>query len=123
MPKTLTKLQERIVARVLAEPANTLYLRDGHVNSTNKLIEKGLIDRHCYTMLQYAHLTPEVKSLFFSENEPVFAIEDIYDNCWIVFEDRKVIAKPRSEENARRIVAALKELRIAEIEAGKKTAA
>lgn len=111
MSKTLTKLQERIVARVLAEPAQTLYLREGHVNSTRNMIEKGLIDRHCYMMLQSAHLTPEVKSIFFQENGDVFAIEDIYDNCWIIFEDRKVIAKPRSEANANRIVQALKALR------------
>jgi hypothetical protein len=39
--KTLTKLQERIVARVLAEPAQTLYLREGHVRSTRNMIEKG----------------------------------------------------------------------------------
>lgn len=41
----------------------------------------------------------------------MFAIEDIYDNCWIIFEDRKVIARPRSEEKAARIVQALKLLR------------
>ncbi|UPT95464.1 hypothetical protein J4G48_0040635 [Bradyrhizobium barranii subsp. apii] len=111
MPKSLTKLQERIVARVLAEPAQTLYLREGHVNSTNNMIEKGLIDRHCYTMLQYGHLTPEVKSIFFGENAEVFTIQDIYDNCWIIFEDRKVVARPRSEDAANRIVQALKLLR------------
>ncbi|MCA1379479.1 hypothetical protein I6F34_01420 [Bradyrhizobium sp. BRP05] len=122
MAKTLTKLQERIIARVLAEPAQTLYLREGHVHSTRNMIEKGLIDRHCYTMLQHGHLTPEVKSIFFQENDDVFAIEDIYDNCWIIFEDRKVIAKPRSEANANRIVTALKELRISELETGKKAA-
>jgi len=111
MPKTLTELQERIVARVLAEPAQTLYLREGHVNSTNNMIKKGLIDEHCYTMLQYGHLKPELKSLFFGENPEVFAIQDIYDNCWIIFEDREVIAKPRSEGGAKRIVKALKALR------------
>jgi hypothetical protein len=106
-----------MVARVLAEPAQTLYLRDGHVRSTQNLIEKGLIDKHCYTMLQSQHLTPEVKVIFFAENGEVFAIPDIYDNCWIVFEDRKVIAKPRSEENAKRIVEALKALRAQELQA------
>jgi hypothetical protein len=111
MPKTLTKLQERIVARVLAEPAQTLYLREGHVNSTKNMIQKGLIDEHCYMMLQYSHLTPEVKSIFFQENDVVFAIQDIYDNCWIVFEDRNVVAKPRNEDSAKRIVLALKGLR------------
>lgn len=114
MPKTLTKLQERIVARVLAEPAQTLYLREGHVNSTNNMIEKGLVDKYCYTMLQHCHLTPEVKTIFFSENDPVFAVEDIYDNCWIIFEDRQVVAKPRSEDAAKRIVSALKLLRTTE---------
>lgn len=111
MPKTLTTLQERIIARVLSEPAQTLYLREGHVNSTNNMIAKGLIDRHCYTMLQHCHLTPEVKSVFFSENAEVFAIEDIYDSCWIVFEDREVVAKPRIEANAERIVQGIKLLR------------
>ena len=115
MAKTLTKLQERIIARVLSDPAQTLYLREGHVNSTNNMIEKGLISRHCYTMLQNHHLTREVKAIFFQENAEVFAIEDIYDNCWIVFEDREVVAKPRSEEAAHRIVQALKLLRKSEI--------
>jgi hypothetical protein len=115
MPKTLTKLQERMIARVVAEPAQTLYLREGHVNSVNNLINKGLIDRHCYTMLQHGHLTPEAKSTFFSENDDVFAIEDIYDNCCIIFEDRRAIATPRSEANAKRIVEALKVLRYEEL--------
>ncbi|MGC0389384.1 hypothetical protein [Bradyrhizobium sp. USDA 241] len=111
MPKTLTKLQERIIARVLAAPAQTLYLREGHVHSTRNLIEKGLIDKQCYTMLQYGHLTPEVKSIFFQENDEVFAIEGIYDNCWIIFDGRTIMAKPRTEEAANRIVKALKLLR------------
>jgi hypothetical protein len=109
--KTLTKLQERIVARVLSAPAQTLYLREGHVTSTKNMIEKGLIDEHCYTMLQHCHLKPEVKSIFFQDNDEVFAIEDIYDNCWIVFEDRELVTKPRSEDAANRIVTALKLLR------------
>lgn len=116
MPKTLTKLQERIVARVLAMPVTqTLYLREGHVSSLNNLKDKGFIDEHCYSMVQTHHLTERVKTVFFIENGDVFAIEDIYDNCWIVFEDRKVVAQPRSEANAQRIVAALKVLRNQEL--------
>jgi hypothetical protein len=111
MPKTLTELQERMVARVLAFPAQTLYLRKGHANSINNLIAKELIDKHCYTMMQYGHLTPEVKSIFFSENGDVFAIEDPYDNCWLVFEDREMVTAPRSQASAERIVKALKALR------------
>jgi hypothetical protein len=111
MPKTLTPLQERIVARVLAMPAQTLYLREGHVNSLNHMIKRGLIDKHCYSMVQYHHLTPELKSTFFADNGEVFAIKDIYDNCWIIFEDREAIAQPRSEDAAKRIVQALKALR------------
>jgi hypothetical protein len=111
MAKTLTKMQERMIARVLAFPAQTLYLREGHVNSINNLIQKELIDKHCYSMLQYGHLTPEVKTLFFGENGDVFAIEDPYDNCWLVFEDREMVTAPRNEASAERIVKALKALR------------
>lgn len=114
MTKTLTKLQERILARVLSLPAQTLYLRDGHVRSTINLIEKGFIDKHCYMMLQYAHVSQQAKDVFFGENPPVFAIEDIYDNCWIIFEDREVIARPRWQAAADRIVKALLNLRATE---------
>jgi hypothetical protein len=107
-------MQERMIARVLAFPAQTLYLREGHVNSVNNMIAKELVDRHCYTMLQYGHLTPRVKSIFFADNGEVFAIEDPYDNCWLVFEDREMITAPRSEEKASRIVKALKALRAQE---------
>jgi hypothetical protein len=112
MKKTLTKLQERIVARVIADPMNTLYLSKGYVNSAKSLIDKGLIDRHCYgSMIQSQYLTPQIKSVFFGENDEVFAIQDIYDNCWLIFEDRELVAKPRSEDKADRIVKALKALR------------
>lgn len=112
MKKTLTKLQERIVARVIADPMNTLYLSKGYVNSAKSLIDKGLLDKHCYaSMVQSQYLTPDIKSVFFSENDEVFAIQDIYDNCWLIFEDRELVAKPRSEEKAARIVKALKALR------------
>ncbi|MGJ4953128.1 hypothetical protein [Bradyrhizobium sp. HKCCYLS20291] len=112
MSKTFTDLQKRIMARAIAQSASeTLYLREGHIASCKSLIKKGFIDQHCYTMVQTHHVTPEGKAAFFAEHGDVFAIHDIYDNCWIIFEDRKVIAKPRSEENAQRIVAALKVLR------------
>ncbi|WP_396604829.1 hypothetical protein ACFLEY_22140 [Bradyrhizobium sp. YCK136] len=124
MSKTLTKLQERIVARVLAMSVNeTLYLSKGHLHSARSLKEQGFLDRNCWGMVQTQHLTDSVNTTFFAENGDVFAIEDIYDNCWIIFEDRKVIAKPRNEANAKRIVAALKELRIAEADAGRRAAA
>lgn len=116
MSKTLTKLQERIVARVIADPMNTLYLSKGYVNSAKSLINKGLLSKHCYaSMVQSQYLTPEIKSVFFGENDVVFAIQDIYDNCWLVFEDRELMAKPRSEEKANRIVEALKALRKLEV--------
>ncbi|TYO65445.1 hypothetical protein FXV83_16045 [Bradyrhizobium hipponense] len=115
MTKMLTNLQERIIARILAMSVSTsLYLREGHVNSLNNLKKKGFIDEHAYTMIQTHHLTPAGKTAFFADNDEVFAIEDIYDNCWIIFEDRKVIAQPRSEANAQRIVQALKALRAQE---------
>ncbi|WP_035976849.1 hypothetical protein [Bradyrhizobium sp. th.b2] len=118
MPKTLTKLQEQIVARVLADPMNTLYLSKGQVNSAQSLITKGLLSKYCYaSMIQSQYLTPEIKSVFFGENDVVFAIQDIYDNCWLTFEDRELVAKPRSKEKADRIVAALKVLRSTELKA------
>jgi hypothetical protein len=116
MAKTLTKLQERIIARVIAEPMNTLYLSKGYVNSAKSLINKGLLDKHCYaSMVQSQYLTPEIKTIFFGENDEVFAIQDIYDNCWLIFEGRELVAKPRSEEKANRIVKALKALRAIEM--------
>jgi hypothetical protein len=112
MSKTLTKLQERIIARVIAEPMNTLYLSKGQVNSAQSLITKGLLSKHCYaSMVQSQYLTPEVKAIFFGENDEVFAIQDIYDNCWLIFEGRELVAKPRNEDKANRIVKALQLLR------------
>jgi hypothetical protein len=108
MAKTLTPLQERMIARLMAHPADTLYLREGSVHSVNNLKAKNLIDPHCYTMLHYGYLTPEIKSIFWSENRDVFAIEDMYKNRWHVFEDREVIAECRSEAAAERVVAVLK---------------
>lgn len=103
------------MARAISQSVSeTIYLRKGHFPSTRSLIEKGFLDPHCYGMIQTQHVTPEAKTAFFAEHGDVFAIQDIYDNCWIIFEDRKVIAKPRSEENARRIVAALLTLRAKE---------
>jgi hypothetical protein len=116
MPKALTDLQERIIARLLSMPVTqTLYLKDGHVNSINNMKKKGFLDEHAFCCLQTQHLTDAGRTAFFFEHGDVFAIEDIYDNCWIIFEDRKVIAKPRNEANAKRIVAALKVLRNQEL--------
>jgi len=112
MKKTLTSLQERIIARVMAQPTNTLYLSKGQVNSAQSLINKGLLSKHCYaSMVQSQYLTPEIKTIFWGENDEVFAVQDIYDNCWHVFEDRELVAQPRSEDKANRIVKALKALR------------
>jgi hypothetical protein len=112
MSKLLTELQERILARVISmSVSETLYLTDGHVNSLNNLKRKGFIDPNAYSWLNTFQVTEAGKTAFFSDNGEVFAIQDIYDNSWIIFEDRKVIAKPRNEENANRIVAALKALR------------
>ncbi|WP_316200989.1 MULTISPECIES: hypothetical protein [unclassified Bradyrhizobium] len=112
MSKMFTDLQRRIMARAISQSVSeTIYLRKGHFPATRSLIEKGFLDQHAYGMIQTQHVTPEGKAAFFTEHGDVFAIQDIYDNYWIIFEDRKVIAKPRSEENAKRIVTALKVLR------------
>jgi hypothetical protein len=112
MAKLLTELQERILARVISmSVSETLYLSEGHVNSLNNLKKKGFVDPNAYSWLNTFHVTDAGKSTFFGGHDPVFAIQDIYDNCWIIFEDREVIAKPRTEQGAQRIVKALLLLR------------
>jgi hypothetical protein len=112
MPKLLTDLQERILARAISMPVSEqLYLREGHVNSLNNLKKKGFINPNVYSWLNCFDVTQAGKSAFFGCHDPVFAIQDIYDNCWIIFEDREVIAKPRSEEHAKRIVKGILALR------------
>jgi hypothetical protein len=112
MAKTFTDLQKRIMARAISQSVSeTVWLMKGHIASVRSLVEKGFIDKSCYTMLQNHHVTAEGRAAFFAEHGDVFAIQDIYDNCWLVFEDREVITKPRSERAANRIVKALLALR------------
>ncbi|WP_316207487.1 hypothetical protein [Bradyrhizobium sp. SZCCHNR3118] len=119
MTKTLTPMQERMLGRVIAFHAQTLYLREGQVNSVRNLIKKGIVDEHCYLSIHYGQITPLGRDTFFGENDPVFAVEDPYDHCWLVFEDREMIAAPRSQESADRIVKALMHLRQEERQAQK----
>ncbi|WP_315729885.1 hypothetical protein [Bradyrhizobium sp. SZCCHNRI2010] len=124
MAKTFTDLQKRIMARAISMPVSqSLYLQKGHIASAKGLQYRGFLDQHCYTVVQTHHVTPEGRSAFFAEHGDVFAIDDIYDNCWLVFEDRHVIARPRSKEAADRLVKALKALRDLERQDANKIAA
>ncbi|WP_316196679.1 hypothetical protein [Bradyrhizobium sp. SZCCHNS3053] len=112
MSKTFTDLQSRIMARAISQSVSEmLYLRKGHFPSTKSLIDKGFLDPNAYGMIGTHHVTEAGKTAFFAEHGEVFAIPDVYDNCWLVFEDRKMITSPRSEGVAIRLVEALKALR------------
>lgn len=112
MTKLLTPLQNRIIARVLSQPlTQSLYLREGRVNSIKNMQAKGYIDPHAYTGLHHRHITDLGKQAFFKDNGDVFYVEDIYFPEWTVFEDGNVIARAKSEQAAQRIVGALRSLR------------
>jgi hypothetical protein len=112
MPKTLSKLQEQIVAKTLTIPTTSfVWCRGGEVNAVNNLRNRCLVKSDCYGSVQPYHLTDAVKSAFFSENDPVFAIENFHGEGWLIFDDRKYLTKVHDKDNAKRIVAAMTLLR------------
>jgi hypothetical protein len=112
MPKTLTKLQERIVAKALTISATQfVWVNGGEVNSINSLRERGLLQGDCYGSLQHRHLTDRVKTVFFGENDQTFMIENFHGEGWLIFDSRQFITKVYNEANARRVVSGLKYLR------------
>lgn len=123
MPKTLTKLQEQIIAKVLTLHAtNYVWLREGEVNSLNSLKAKNLIDQHAYGSIQPRHLNDEVKAVFWRENPRTFKMANFHGEGWLIFDDKRYICKVYNEVDATRVVEGLKELRVAEVDAGKEAA-
>jgi hypothetical protein len=102
-------MQEQIVAKTLAiSVTQYVWLREGEVNSLNNLKKRGLIDEYCYSQVQRRHLTDAIKDAFFGENDQTFMIPNFHGEGWLIFDDRRFIAKVHNEENAKRILAALK---------------
>jgi len=115
MPKTLTKMQEQIVAKALTISATQyVWVNGGEVNSINRLRDSGLLRGDCYGSVQHRHLTDEIKSCFFGENPVTFSIENFHGEGWLIFDDRQFITKVHNLDNAKRVVAALKLLRESE---------
>ncbi|GAA0005255.1 hypothetical protein [Bradyrhizobium elkanii] len=120
MPKTLTKLQEQIVAKVLTLHAtNFVWLREGEVNSLNSMKAKQLIDQHAYGCIQQRHLTDQIKSVFWRENPRTFMMHNFHGEGWLIFDDKRYVCKVYAEADAKRVVEGLKLLRVQEIESGK----
>lgn len=112
MPKTLTKLQEQIVAKVLTIGATEyVWCRAGEVNSVHRLRELGLLKDDCWGSVQHRHLTDRIKEVFFGENGVTFKIPNFHGEGWLIFDDRRYITKVYNEANADRVVAGLKLLR------------
>jgi hypothetical protein len=115
VPKTLTKLQELIVAKLLTISATQyVWVNGGETNSINNLRNRGLLQGDCYGSIQHRHLTERIKLAFFSENDRTFMIGNFHGEGWLIFDDRQFITKVYNEANARRVVAALKFFRQSE---------
>jgi hypothetical protein len=109
MPRTLTKMQEQIVAKTLTISATQyVWLNGGEVNSINKLRDRGLLKPDCFGSVQHWHLTDQIKTVFFVENDRTFMIENFHGEGWLIFDDRQYITKVYNQDNAKRVVAALK---------------
>jgi hypothetical protein len=115
MPKTLTKMQEQIVAKVLTISAvNYVWVNGGEVNSVNRLREAGLLQGDCFGSIQHRHLTDRIKTIFWVENPVTFKIPNFHGEGWLIFDDRRYITKVYAEDDANRVVDALKLLRAQE---------
>ncbi|SDK44748.1 hypothetical protein [Bradyrhizobium ottawaense] len=111
MPKTLTKLQEQIIAKVLTIGAvNYVWVNGGEVHTVNKLRERGLLRGDCYGSVQPRHLTEEVKSVFFADNPATFRISNFHGEGWLIFHDRRYICKVYKDDDAKLVIEALKTL-------------
>lgn len=109
MPKSLSKLQELIVAKTLTISATQhIFTRSGEVNSVHSLRERGLLSADCWGAVQPRHLTEEIKELFYSENSPTFMIPNFHGEGWLIFDERRYITKVYNEDDAKRVVSALK---------------
>jgi hypothetical protein len=115
MAKTLTKMQERIVAKTLTiSSTQFVWCNAGEVNSVNNLRERCLLKADCWGSVQPRHLTDEIRRIFFAENPRTFKIENFHSEGWLIFDDSQYITKVYNEDNAKRVVKALKVLRESE---------
>lgn len=109
MPKTLTTLQEQMIAKVLTlTTSDYVWVNNGEVHSLNNLKGKGLVVGDCYGSLQIRHLTDQVKLAFFTENEPTFMIRNFHGEGWLIFDNKQYVCKVHHEPAARRVVEALR---------------
>lgn len=109
MPKTLTPLQEQMIAKVLTlDTTNYVWVNNGEVNSLNNMKAKGLVTGDCYGSLQIRHLTERVKTVFFAENDSTFMIRNFHGEGWLIFDAKQHVCKVYKEPAARRVVEALK---------------
>ncbi|MEH2517392.1 hypothetical protein V1279_002965 [Bradyrhizobium sp. AZCC 1610] len=116
MPKTLTKMQEQIVAKVLTIGATDfVWCKAGEVNSIKNLRDRELLKGDCWGAVQHRHLTDRIKTIFWVENPVTFMIPNFHGEGWLIFDDRRYITKVYNEDNAKRVVSALKLLRQTEL--------
>lgn len=109
MPKTLTTLQEQMIAKVLTlTTSDYVWVNNGEVHSLNNLKAKGLVVGDCYGSLQIRHLTERVKNVFFLENDSTFMIRNFHGEGWLIFDAKQYVCKVYPEPAARRVVEALK---------------
>ena len=109
MPKTLTALQEQMIAKVLTlDTTNYVWVSNGEVHSLNNMKAKGFVTGDCYGSLQIRHLTERVKTVFFAENDSTFMIRNFHGEGWLIFDAKQYVCKVYKEPAARRVVEALR---------------
>jgi hypothetical protein len=108
MPKSLTKLQEAMVATVLAGKGGSLYLEGGEVNSANNLRKRGLITDGY--MFQHTRFTQQLLDTFWGENNRTFYLQGLRHTGWLIFHDRELLAKASTREKAATVAMAVTEL-------------
>ncbi|MFL5239270.1 MAG: hypothetical protein ACJ8EL_17085, partial [Rhizomicrobium sp.] len=80
-------------------------------STINNLRQRGLLKDDCRGSVQHRHLTDQMKSTFFGENDETFMIENFHGEGWLIFDDRQYITKVYNNDNAKRVVTAMKFLR------------
>jgi hypothetical protein len=110
MPKTLTAMQEQMIAKVISlnSTTNYVWVNNGEVHSLNNLKTKGFVVGDAYGSLQIRHLTERVKIVFFGENDPTFMIRNFHGEGWLIFDNKQYVCKVYQEAAARRVVEALR---------------
>jgi hypothetical protein len=109
MPKTLTSLQEQMIAKVLTlTTTDYVWVANGEVHSLNNLKAKGFVVGDAYGSLQIRHLTERLKIVFFAENDSTFMIRNFHGEGWLIFDNKQYVCKVYKEPDAKRVVGALK---------------